>query len=68
MNVRCSYCGHTFNLSREFMTQALAEATEKHHKSVSVECINCRKQIKVSTSQMRRFVPLPEVTDAEPEG
>jgi hypothetical protein len=50
------------------MIQALAEATEKHHKYVGVECINCRKQIKVSTSQMRRYVPRPEVTGAEPEG
>jgi hypothetical protein len=49
------------------MVQALAEATDKHHKYVGVECINCRKQIKVPTSQMRRFVPQPEETSAEPE-
>jgi len=47
------------------MIQALAEADEKRHKYVGVECINCRKQIKVSTSQMRQYVPHPEVTEAE---
>lgn len=60
MNVRCSYCRHSFNLSRDYMAQALAEATEKHQKYHSLECINCRKQIKVSVAQMKRYVPETE--------
>ena len=57
MNVRCSYCSNSFNLSRDFVTQAVAEAVEKRQKHVGVECIKCRKMIKVPTKQMKRFVP-----------
>lgn len=39
------------------MAQAVAEATEKHQKYHSLECINCRKQIKVPVAQMKRYVP-----------
>lgn len=39
------------------MIQALAEAQEHKLKYYKVECINCRKQIKVPVSQMKRFVP-----------
>ncbi|MCI0396976.1 MAG: hypothetical protein L0332_31420 [Chloroflexi bacterium] len=60
MNVRCSYCSHTFTLSREYMAQAVAGAAEKRQKYHAMECINCRKLIKVSVSQMRRYVPEPE--------
>lgn len=57
MNVRCSYCRHSFDLTRDYVAFVVAEADEKRQKYVSVECINCRKMIKVSVQQMRRFVP-----------
>ena len=64
MNVRCSYCGHSFNLSRDFVIASVAEAQEKKQKHVALECINCRKVIKVPVKQMQRFVPRP-AADAE---
>lgn len=57
MHVRCTYCRQSNNLSRDFMIQAVSEAQEKNLKYIKVECNNCRKQIKVPVSQMRRFVP-----------
>jgi hypothetical protein len=57
MNVRCSYCGANFNLSREYMVQAVAEATEKRLKTYPVECINCRKRVKISVTQMKPYLP-----------
>jgi nitrate/TMAO reductase-like tetraheme cytochrome c subunit len=57
MNVRCNYCHQSFNLSRDFLVDAVAEATEKRQKYHTVECINCRKAIKVPLSQMKRYVP-----------
>ena len=57
MHVRCSYCRQSFNLSRDYMIQVVAEAEQKRQKYHAVECINCRKQIKVPLAQMKRFVP-----------
>ncbi|MBK8985530.1 MAG: hypothetical protein IPM39_05525 [Chloroflexi bacterium] len=65
MNVHCSYCRHSFTLSREYMTQAVAEAAEARQKYHAIECPNCRKTNKVSISQMKRFVPKPAPADAE---
>jgi hypothetical protein len=56
MHIRCSYCNQSFNLSREFVTEALAKAEEKGQKYYGVECINCRKLIKVPVAQMRHYV------------
>lgn len=67
MHVRCSYCRHTFNLSRDYMAQAIADAAEKGQKYHSLECINCRKQIKVPIAQMKRYVPETEPTEEEAE-
>lgn len=64
MNVRCNYCRQSFNLSRDYLVDALAKAQEKKQKHYSVECIKCRKMIKVSVSQMKRFVPEPSAGDA----
>ncbi len=63
MNVRCTYCRNSFNLSRDFIVSAVAEAEEKRQKHVNVECIKCRKIIKVPVKQMKRF--LPRQTTAE---
>ena len=65
MHVRCSYCRHTFNLSKDYIVQALAEADEKGQKYHSLECINCRKQIKVPVSQLKRYAP--DATEEEEE-
>ncbi|RMG92225.1 MAG: hypothetical protein D6706_17190 [Chloroflexi bacterium] len=65
MNVRCSYCRQSFNLGRDYLVQALAEAEEKKQKYHTVECINCRKMIKVSVAQIKRFVPPQESKEAE---
>jgi hypothetical protein len=47
------------------MVQAIAEAEEKRQKYHAVECINCRKQIKVPIKQMKRFVPRAETAEDE---
>ncbi len=68
MNVRCQYCRQSFNLSREFIVQAVAEAAEKKQKYHGVECINCRKLIKVPVAQMKRFIPRqPQQPESEAE-
>ena len=32
MHIRCNYCRHSFNLSREYMVQAVAESNAKKQK------------------------------------
>ena len=65
MNVRCNYCRQSFNLSRDFIADAVVKAAKKRHKYHNVECINCRKIIKVSVPQMQRFAPeAPSEEDA----
>jgi len=49
------------------MVQALAKANEKGQKYHSLECINCRKKIKVPVAQMKRYVPVPVEEDPEVE-
>lgn len=63
MNVRCQFCRQTFNLGRDFMATAVAEAEENKQKHVTVECKGCRKTIKVPLKQMKRYIPAP----SEPE-
>jgi len=65
MNVRCQYCRQSFNLSRDFIVQAVAEAADKKQKYHGVECINCRKLIKVPVAQMKRFIPRQPESEAE---
>ena len=60
MHVRCSYCRHSFNLSRDYLAQALGEVEEKHQKYHMVECINCRKKIKIPAAQIKRYAPTIE--------
>lgn len=68
MHVRCSYCRHSFNLSRDYMVEAVADAAEKRQKYHAVECINCRKLIKVPIAQMKRYVPeIPAKADTPAE-
>jgi DNA-directed RNA polymerase subunit RPC12/RpoP len=57
MHVRCSYCRHSFNLGRDYLINAVAEATEKRQKYHGIECPNCRKLIKIPLRQMKRFTP-----------
>lgn len=67
MHVRCSYCRHSFNLSRDYLIQAVTESSEKRQKYHSVECIKCRKTIKVPLSQMKRYVPKDQPKSDEEE-
>lgn len=67
MNVRCPYCRNSFNLGRDIVAQGVAEADEKRQKYYVVECMKCRKAIKVSVKQMRRFVPRVTETEAAEE-
>lgn len=60
MHIRCSYCRHSFTLTRDYIALAVAEADENRKKYASIECIKCRKQIKVPVAQMRRYVPQPD--------
>ena len=73
MNVRCPYCRNSFNLSRDYLVQAVADSTEKGQKYHAIECFNCRKLIKVPLSQMKRFLPREgtvsqeDASDSEPD-
>ena len=60
MHIRCSYCRHSFNLSRDYLAQALLEVEEKRQKYHMVECINCRKKIKIPVAQMKRYAPVQD--------
>ena len=57
MNIRCNYCGSSFNISRDYLIQVVAEAKEKKQKYHAFECVSCRKLVKVPVKQMQRFVP-----------
>ena len=65
MHIRCSYCRHSFNLSRDYLIMAVSESTEKGLKYYGVECINCRKTIKVPLAQMRRYIPAVEPAEED---
>lgn len=67
MNIRCPYCRASFNLGRDVVIQAVAEATEKKQKHYGVECIKCRKLIKVSVKQMQRYIPRQTEPETETE-
>ena len=62
MQVRCTYCSHSFNLSRSFMESVVVNAGKKTTEAVS--CPNCRKTIKVQIKQMRRYVPQQQSSGA----
>lgn len=66
MHVRCNYCNQSFNLSREFVEDALEKTEEKGQKYYGVECFNCRKLVKIPLQQMRHFTrPIADVTGDE---
>jgi hypothetical protein len=65
MNVTCTFCRHAFNLNQDYMIQAVSEAAEKKHKSHAMECPSCRKTVKISIKQMRRFVPRQQPSETE---
>jgi uncharacterized protein with PIN domain len=66
MHVRCTYCNQSFNLSRDYVVEMIERAEAKGYKYHQVECINCRKQIKVPVEQMRHSVP--DYDEAEEAG
>jgi hypothetical protein len=43
----------------------VAEAEEKGQKYHAVECVHCRKLIKIPVAQMRRFIPPEEAEEQE---
>jgi hypothetical protein len=55
MQVRCQRCGHMFTLSREAVTAALEEIGQTKAKHYNVECVKCRRQIKVPTRDIQRL-------------
>jgi hypothetical protein len=63
MHVRCTYCNRSFNLTRDYIVEAVAEAEAQKQKYTTVECINCRKLIKIPLAQMRRYVPPQEKSE-----
>jgi len=65
MNVHCQYCRHTFNLGRDYIGEAVAEADEKRQKYCAVECPKCRKRNKVPIKQMRRYAPKPAKSEED---
>jgi DNA-directed RNA polymerase subunit RPC12/RpoP len=66
MNIRCNYCRQSFNLGQEYVTQLVREADEAKQKNAVVDCIHCRKRIKVSVKLMRRFAaPIEESAPVE---
>ncbi|MCP5097670.1 MAG: hypothetical protein GY943_19155 [Chloroflexi bacterium] len=67
MHVRCTFCRQSFNLGRDYVVDAVAKATEKKHKFHQVECISCRKMIKIPVVQMKRFAPRPKQEEESEE-
>ncbi len=65
MHVRCTFCRHSFNLSQDYVGEAVTKAAEKRQKYHAVECINCRKKIKVPIKQMKRYAPRKKEQPAE---
>ena len=65
MNVHCQFCRNSFNLGRDYIGEAVAEADEKRQKYHAVECPKCRKMLKVPIKQMRRFAPKPAADSSE---
>lgn len=64
MHIHCPYCRHSLNLARDYVAKAVSDAEESKHKYHGLECPKCRKLIKVSLKEMRRYVPK---TEPEPE-
>jgi hypothetical protein len=65
MQVNCPLCPATFNLSVDFMIDAVAQADKRNHKFYQVECPRCRKTVKVDVAKMRGAIP--EAPEAESE-
>ncbi|MEM7335666.1 MAG: hypothetical protein AAF490_26545 [Chloroflexota bacterium] len=65
MNIRCSYCNANFNLGRDYVIESYNEAVSKKQKYHQVECIKCRKQIKVPLKQMKRYMPRQQPAEEE---
>ncbi len=65
MHVRCTFCRHSFNLSQDYVADAVTKAAEKRQKYHAVECINCRKKIKIPIKQMKRYAPRKKEQPAE---
>lgn len=58
MQIRCFRCGWAFNLSRETMAAALANAEATGATHHVEHCPRCRQVLKISIEQIRRLLPL----------
>ncbi len=65
MNVRCPNCKNSFSLSRDYMSTAVAEAKAKKQKYHAISCPSCRKTVRVSISQMQRYLPRQQASGKE---
>lgn len=65
MDVRCPSCGATFTISKDYLAQAIVKAEKKKHKYHAVDCIRCRKQVKLPINDMRRFAAPPAEEEEE---
>ncbi len=60
MQVNCPLCPATFNLSVDFMVEAVAQSEKRNHKFYQVECPRCRKTVKVDVAKMKSALPVEE--------
>ena len=65
MNVRCPNCRANFTISTEYLTAAYEKSAKKKHKYHAVECIRCRKQVKLPLKDMAKFLPEEESGESE---
>ena len=64
VKVRCFKCGHAFQLTEQYIANALAaEGTSGKPPHYVAECPQCRQSNKVSLKRVR--LPEPEVAEEE---
>lgn len=66
MLIRCPWCGWSFTLGREALTNAVAVALAANDLHHIENCPRCRKVIKIQTSEMKRRLPPGTVFDLPP--
>ncbi|MBN1935577.1 MAG: hypothetical protein JW934_12995 [Anaerolineae bacterium] len=57
LNVKCFYCGKSFVISPEVVTAWMEEHKEEKPRHYTVQCVFCRKAIKVPIKQIERGLP-----------
>ena len=54
MNMTCSSCRRTFNLSQDWMQYAIDKAAKKKHKYFNADCPHCRRTVRVPVDRMKQ--------------